>query len=243
MVSIIFITLITILANYIGTVSGFGLGTLMMPVLLLWLPFTQVIFLVCIIHWFHDIWKLFFFMHGIDYRLFLLFGLPSIGASFFGALLVYNHDSSLKAWLGAFLIGYAFVLWFIPTFKLRDNWRTGFIGGAISGFIAGIFGIRGAVRSVFLTSFSLRKATYLGTIGAISFLLDSTRMATYYFVKDIRLDQPMIWGLFIFIPASFLGSWVGQKTLSKIPQHQYDSVIAVFLFLVGLKLLLTPWLS
>jgi uncharacterized membrane protein YfcA len=240
MFTIILITLITIAANWVGTISGFGLGTIMMPILLLWLPFTQVIFLVCIIHWFHDIWKMIFFMHGIDWRLFVWFGLPSIGASFLGALLVYNHDSTLTVWLGVFLIAYVFVLWFMPEFSLEDTWYNSLFGGAVSGFFAGIFGIRGAVRSVFLTSLDLKKATYLGTIGAISFLLDSTRMMTYYVAQHIRLEYTLFWGLALFIPASFLGTWIGQWSIAKIPQRHFRLVVTVFLFLVGLKLLLTP---
>ncbi|MBU0648901.1 hypothetical protein KJ969_02255 [Patescibacteria group bacterium] len=48
------------------------------------------------------------------------------------------------------------------------------------------------------------------------------------------------WGLIIFIPASFLGAKIAQRVLKKIPQKKFRTVIAVFLLLVGIKLLLLP---
>ncbi len=242
-VEIILITVISFIANSIGTISGFGVGTVMTPILLLFLPFSETILLVCVIHWFHDIFKIYFFCYGIDWRLFIYFGTPTVVATFLGALLVTPQQSMLlTSLLGLFLIGSVGLMYAVTAFKIPNNWFTGFIGGLISGFFAGVFGIRGAVRSVFMSAFNLRKATFIGTTGLISLLLDTTRFATYIW-QGITMSHALWWALLVFIPASFFGAYIGQKVVRWIPQEHFRSVVAFFLFLVGIKLLLTPWLK
>ncbi len=240
---ILSITALSFIANIVGTVSGFGVGTIMTPILLLFLPFGQTILLVCILHWFHDIFKMFFFRSGIDWRLFLYFGIPTIFSTFLGALLVTPEQSVvLTSLLGLFLITSVGMMYAVKKFQVPKNWITGMAGGLLSGFFAGVFGIRGAVRSVFMAAFDLRKATFIGTTGAISLLLDSTRLVTYV-SRGIRVNQVLLWALILFIPASFLGAYVGKRVVHKIPQKYFRDVVSVFLLIVGVKLLLTPWLG
>jgi len=42
---ILLITLLTFIAALLGTVTGFGISTIMLPVLLLFIPLTQVLLL------------------------------------------------------------------------------------------------------------------------------------------------------------------------------------------------------
>lgn len=108
--------------------------------------------------------------------------------------------------------------------------------GARSPFI---FGIGGAVRGLFLTAFDLPKEVYIATAGAIALIIDTTRLTTY-FVKGARLEHLLLWGLIVFIPASFSGAKIAQLIVNKIPQQHFRKIVAVFLFLVGIKLLLLP---
>ena len=237
---ILFITFLNFVANLIGTVSGFGVGTVMTPILLMFLPFAETILLVCIIHWFHDIFKIGFFRKGIDWKLFMYFGFPTIIATFIGALFVTQEQSGLlSSLLGLFLIGSVIMMYTIDCFRIPNNWISGTIGGLLSGFFAGIFGIRGAVRAVFLAAFDLNKATFIGTTGAISLMLDSVRFITYW-ARGIRVPGLLMWALLLFIPASFLGAYIGQHIVRRIPQQQFRGVVSIFLLLVGIKLLLTP---
>jgi uncharacterized membrane protein YfcA len=221
------------IASFVGTLSGFGVGTLMTPLVLLFIPFPQTIFLICIIHWFHDLWKIIFFHYGIDWKLLVMFGIPTIVGSFFGALFVGFQPELLSGLLGAFLVGYVIFLYFKPTFSIPSTTASAIIGGVVSGFFAGIFGVRGAVRGAFLTSYDLQKATYLGTIAIISLLTDTTRFITYW-LEGIRLSSDLIWGLLLFIPASFVGVWIGQKVINVIPQEKFRAFIAIFFLLAGL---------
>lgn len=239
--TIILITFLSCIANIVGTVSGFGVGTVMTPVLLLFMPFTETILLVCILHWFHDIWKLLLFRRGINWRLFFYFGIPAIVAGFIGALLVTPEKSIiLESLFGLFLLSVVVLLLNKPTFILPPTIKNNVIGGLFSGFLAGLFGIRGAVHVFFLTIFDLEKVQLIGTTGIISLLLDSVRWLTYW-MRGIALPAFLYWSFFIFVPASFLGAIIGQRILDKIPQKHFRTIVLIFLLLISIRLLLSPW--
>jgi uncharacterized membrane protein YfcA len=118
-------------------------------------------------------------------------------------------------------------------------WRSFRSGGALTGFFSGIFGIGGEINAVALSAFNLEKAVYIATSGAISFMIDSARIANY--IKGgIRLEPTIISGLLVLISTSLFGVMIGKRLVEKIPQEKFRNVVAVFIFLFGLKLLLFP---
>ena len=237
---IIYIALLTLLASLIGTLAGFGISTIMVPILLMFLPLPQTLLLVGIIHWFNDIWKLLLFREGIRWRLFLAFGLPGIFTSFIGSSLSLKIPSEiLSRVLGVFLIAYVFLIAFNRTFKLSQRLSVAVSGGALTGFFAGIFGIGGEINAVALSAFNLEKAVYVATAGAISFMIDSTRIVTYI-RGGVGLEPAILSGFLIFIPASLIGAIIGKRWIEKIPQEKFRNFLAVFIFLLGLKLVLFP---
>ena len=240
MLELFLLTLLTLLASGVGTLTGFGTSTLMVPVLVLIYPLPQSLLLVGIIHWFGNIWKMILFRSGIRWKILLAFGIPGIAASLWGASLAIEAPLILLSRiLGAFLVSYVVILILKPNFRLPQNPLPALMGGALGGFLAGIFGIGGAVRSTFLSMYDLPKVTYIFTAGAVGWVIDSTRLATYW-ASGARLEPPFLGGLLLFIPASFLGAKIAQQLTGKIPQEKFRRVIAAFLLFVGLKLLLAP---
>ncbi|MGB8367532.1 MAG: sulfite exporter TauE/SafE family protein [Candidatus Babeliales bacterium] len=239
MLSIIIVSFITLFASFVGTITGFGLSTIMLPTLLLFLPFAQVVLLVSIIHWFHGGLNTLLFRTGIDWHLFAYFGIPGMITTVLGARLLGMESQQLLPFLGLFLIAYSLLLLLAPAFQLPHSRVTCLIGGSLSGFFAGIFGMRGTVRSMFLTAFNLPKIVYIATTSMISFAVDSTRMLVYI-NEGINLDQSLWLGLLFFIPASFLGSYIARSLLHKIPAQSFRTIIAVFLLLIGIRLLVFP---
>lgn len=237
---LILIALVTFIAAAVGTISGFGTSTIMVPILIFFFPHPVTLLFVGIIHWFGDIWKMAFFPSGINWRVILGFGLVGILASFLGAMLTIRIPTELLLrGLGAFLLAYVIFLFLRREWQLPQDLRTMVTGGALSGFFAGIFGVGGAVRGTFLTVFNLPKATYIFTSGAIAMFIDSARIITY-FSEGVRLESTLLYGLILFIPASFLGAFVAKKIVDRIPQSAFRTVIAVFLGLVALRFLLLP---
>ncbi len=237
---IFYIAFLTLIAAAIGTVTGFGTSTLMIPVLVMFFPPMEAIFLVAIIHWFGNVWKIALFRSGFNVRLLVLFGVVGLATSYLGASISLGaNEEMLLRVLGAFLAGYALFVAFQSTFKIPAGNITALCGGGLSGFFAGMFGVGGAVRSAFLSAFDLPKVVFIATAGAIGLLVDSTRIITY-FAGGATLPKELWYGLLIFIPISFLGAQIAKKVVGRIPQNKFRIVIAVFLFLIGTKLILLP---
>ncbi|MBE0427779.1 MAG: sulfite exporter TauE/SafE family protein [Nitrospirae bacterium] len=237
---IVYIALLTLIAATVGTITGFGTSTIMIPVLVIFLSPVEAIFLVAIIHWFGNIWKVALFRKGIDFKLISLFGIVGLTTSYIGASISLGaNEEILLRLLGMFLACYSIFLIFQSKFKVRAGLGTALSGGALSGFFAGMFGIGGAIRSMFLSAFDLQKAVYIATAGAIGLMVDATRIITY-FTGGVTLSRELWWGLLVFIPVSFLGANIAKKIVHKIPQEKFRKVIAVFLFVIGLKLILAP---
>lgn len=237
---IILITFTVIIASSVGTLTGFGTSILLVPLLLSFYPVPQTLLFVGIIHWFGNIWKLLLFRKGFQWKLILSFGIPGIAATYLGAELVFDISTALLSRiLGSFLIIYVIYLFTKTSFKIKQSLPAGACGGALSGFFAGLFGMGGAIRSLFLTSFDLPKAVYIATAGAIALTIDTTRLTTYI-LNGSRLPRLLFLGLLIFVPASFLGAKIAKSVVDKIPQKYFRKVVAAFLLLMGLKLLLLP---
>jgi uncharacterized membrane protein YfcA len=231
---------IVIIASGVGTMTGFGTSTIMVPIMLLFYPLTQTLFFVGIIHFFGNVWKLLLFRRGLRWRLILSFGIPGIAATFLGASLVFNVSQTvLSRILGCFLVLYVIYLFVKSSFMVRPSLLYGACGGALSGFLAGVFGIGGAVRGLSLTAFNLPKAVYITTAGAIAVFIDTTRLVTY-FAKGARLPTLLLYVLPVFIAASFLGAAIAKRIVDKIPQQYFRKIVAVFLLLMAIKLLLLP---
>jgi len=237
---IIYIALLTILASGIGTITGFGTSTILIPILLFYLPLPETLLVVGVIHFSGDVWKMILFRKGFDWKLVLTFGITGIITSYIGARVVFSASQDiLLRILGGFMLAYVIFLLFKPGFKVPRKNMTAITGGGLSGFFAGIFGVGGAIRTLFLSAFDLPKAVFVATTGAIAFLIDSTRITTYL-INGVRLEDAYLWGFLAFIPASFAGTALAKKLVDKIPQRWFRMVVALFLFVMGIKFLIFP---
>ncbi|MCP6719405.1 MAG: sulfite exporter TauE/SafE family protein [Patescibacteria group bacterium] len=235
---IIYIALLVLFASLIGTMTGFGTSTIMVPVLSIFFPFSQTLLFVGIIHWFGNVWKITLFKRGLNWKIILGFGIPGIVASYIGASLSLQlPEEMIKGILGGFLLAYTVFLFLQSRFRLQRGIMNMIEGGTLSGFFAGIFGVGGAVRSVFLSAFDLPKAVYISTAGAIALFIDTTRLITY--VKGgTQLEPLFFWGMIVFIPISLLGAKIAQKIVNRIPQKYFRLFIGVFLAIIGIYFLL-----
>src|SRR3989344_7795416 len=162
MAEFFFFFILAFISEVIGTIAGFGSSTIFLPLVLFFVDFKTALILVAFFHLFGNLGRITFFRHGFDKRLLLMFGVPSVILTIFGALLVnYTSQNILKLCLGIFLLFFAIVSFIKPKLKFRASKKNAVIGGSVSGFLAGLIGTGGALRSVFLTSFNTRKNVYI----------------------------------------------------------------------------------
>jgi uncharacterized protein len=234
--------LVAFLSIIIGTVAGFGTSTIFLPVALLFVDFRTALVLVAITHLSANTGAATFFRHGLDKRLILLFGVPSIFITIIGAYMVaYVPQNILIIILGIFLLIFSILLLVKPNFKVQKSDTNTIIGGALSGFLQGLLGIGGPLRGAFLISYNLDKYKYIATLAAIAVIIDATRIPIYL---SNNLLEPQY---YIYIPLlvimGIVGSYLGKRIVVFIPQTVFKRVVLVaiifaslFLILGGLKI-------
>ncbi len=238
MTQVILLCLLTLVASGIGTATGFGTSTVMIPVMALFVPLPTALLFVGIIHLCGDIWKVLLFKRGLDWKLILGFGLSGIAASFLGATLSLRAQwLPLERILGAFLILYVLYLFLRPDWSLPKTNGTALCGGFFSGLFAGFFGVGGAVRGAFLAAFNLPKEVYIFTSGLIAMFIDITRISRYIW-GGTRLQQELLIALILSIPVSLAGAYIAKSFLTGLQQKFFRTFVGVFLFLVGARLLI-----
>jgi uncharacterized membrane protein YfcA len=185
-----------LLASALTLFSGFGLGTLLMPVVALFFPLDLAIAMTAMVHLANNLFKIGLLGRKAEGSVLLKFGLPAIAAAFVGAALltylgavnpIYEYHalggnrqvSVLKLIIGALIVLFV-ILELSPTFSktaLDQKWLP--LGGVVSGFFGGLSGHQGAFRSMFLIKAGLGKEAFVATSVVLAVMVDQSRIVIY----------------------------------------------------------------
>jgi uncharacterized membrane protein YfcA len=216
--------LLALLAEIIGTVSGFGSSILFVPIAYLFLDFKVVLGITAVFHVFSNLAKIYFFHEGIDKKIVLKLGIPAVIFVTIGALLTnYIPQKSIELAMNILILLLALYLISGHAKTLKETSANLYVGGTISGFLAGLIGTGGAVRGIILTAFSLEKNVFIATSAIIDLGVDSSRAAVYiaqgYFTQEHLKLIPFL------ILISIVGSYLGKRILQYIPEKAFHYVV------------------
>ena len=234
MILLFFIT--AFLTIVIGTVAGFGTSTIFLPIALLFVDFKTALVLVAISHISGSLGATAFFRHGLDKKLILLFGVPSIILTILGAYLVtYIPQNILEIILGVSLLIFSIYSLVRPDFKVSASKINTVFGGSLSGFLQGLVGIGGPLRGAFLISYNLNKFKYIATLAAIAVIIDATRIPIYF---SNNLLEPQFYYYVPFLAVvGVAGSYTGKRIVQKIPQNIFKKVVLIGIAIASLLLI------
>jgi uncharacterized membrane protein YfcA len=228
-------------AEVIGTMAGFGAATIMTPVAALFMDIKTAIVFVACFHLFGNASRLYFFGRRVRWDIWAAFGITGVACSFVGAHVTTLLSSDLvRVVFGAFLLLFV-TLSVLPLARFQlPSTRTTLVGGGIvSGFIAGLIGTGGAVRSACLLAWRLPTEAYLGTSAAIALVVDATRVPVYLAGGLLQRGVAPILGALVAV--AFAGSWTGQRIVRRLQADTVRRLILVLLTLMGLKLVSDGW--
>jgi len=216
--------ILALVAEIIGTVSGFGSSILFVPLAALFFDFKIVLGITAIFHVFSNLAKLYLFRNGIDQSIALKMGIPAIAFVILGAgLSKVIPQKDIELMMSILVLGIAIYLLlnFNKSFKKSNS--NLIKGGIISGFTAGLVGTGGAIRGLTLTAFNLEKNVFIATSAFIDLGVDSTRAIVYflngYVHKEFLITIPVL------LVISLLGSWIGKLILNKIAENTFKYVV------------------
>ena len=229
--------ILALLAEIIGTIGGFGSSVFFVPLGNFYFDFYSVLGITAIFHLSSNLSKIFLFRKGLNRRLLLYIGLPSVLFVILGAWLSKILNTVLLEFiLGGFLVGLSLVFLIGKNIKVDPDKRNALIGGSLSGFSAGLLGTGGAIRGLTMAAFHLEKSVFIATSAAIDFMIDFSRTFVYYNNGYIHAhDLKYVPYLFAI---GLVGSFIGKKILAYIPQDKFRIISLIFILIIGMITLL-----
>jgi uncharacterized membrane protein YfcA len=233
----IFIVL-SLLAEIFGTVGGFGSSVFFVPVANFFLDFQSVLGITALFHVSSNITKIAFFRKGIDKKIILTLGIPAVLFVTLGAFVSKFFDPVILTYiLGGFLIGLSLVFLIFRQLVVKPNTSNAIIGGALSGFSAGILGTGGAIRGITLAAFKINKDKFIATSAVIDLGVDSSRTVVYYLNGYIKVE--LLYLIPILIVVGIIGTWIGKRILKYISQDQFRYIVLLLILGIGIASIVT----
>ncbi|CAM3446089.1 putative membrane transporter protein [Flavobacterium longum] len=228
--------LMALLAEVVGTIGGFGSSVFFVPMAGFYLDFHSVLGLTALLHVASNASKLALFRKGLDRKLIVYIGVPSVIFVILGGWLTqYIDTGALKIVLAIFLIAFSLFFLIRKNIVIQPNKTNAAAGGIFSGFSAGLLGTGGAIRGLTMASFNLEKSVFVATSAFIDLLIDTTRTVVYYQNGYIKKEE---WVYVPFLLAvAIVGSYIGKKILERMPQHYFRRFSLVLILLIGTLML------
>jgi uncharacterized membrane protein YfcA len=253
MTQYIIICLVALFASGLTFFSGFGLGTILVPVFALYFPVEIAIALTAIVHFLNNVFKFVLIGKHVKKEIVVRFGLPAIIAAIIGAELLhlltaipslYSYQIAAHSFsITPVKLTIAFVLFLFSAIELSPQISAlSFdkkylpLGGLLSGFFGGLSGNQGALRSAFLSRAGLTKEQFIASGTAIAIIIDISRLTIYAddFIKPgVSLDYTLVACASL---SAFVGAIIGNKVLKKMTIKMLQTIVGVTLLVFAIFL-------
>lgn len=249
------VSITALVAAALTFVSGFGLGTLLLPAFALFVSVEIAIAATACVHLANNILKFFLTVRHADRSVLVRFGIAAAAASIAGALLqrklaelpdvlayqlggVERIITPVHLGLGVVIMCFA-ALELSPRFSTLEFDRSKLpIGGAISGFFGGLSGHQGALRAAFLVRCGLTKEALIATGVFCSVLVDVPRLGVYATRITPHAEElkQLVVPLSAGCAAAFVGTMIGSKVVTKMTIGAVRVTIGIALLGFGLAM-------
>lgn len=253
MTEIVILSLVALVTSLLTFFSGFGLGTILMPVFAIFFPVDLAIALTGVVHFLNNIFKLSLVGLKADKQVVLRFGIPAFIAAIVGAYVllqisdlqpIYSYTlgdklysiTPVKLIIAVLLIFFALTE-VTPYFKdLQFGKDKLIIGGLLSGFFGGVSGHQGALRSAFLIKSNLSKEAFVATGIVIACIVDFSRLGVYAtrFSKSGLKENIAL--VLVATFSAFIGAYIGNALLKKVTLKVVQNIVTVMLFILSIAL-------
>jgi uncharacterized protein len=231
--------LVAVAAGSVAALAGFGIGSLLTPVLAIHNPLKLAVAAVAIPHFIATAVRFWLLRHDVDRKLLVSFGVFSALGGLIGAL---AHSWATSPLL-TIVFGSALLLASISELtgaahRVRLRGAAAWLAGAASGILGGMVGNQGGIRSAALLGFHTTRASFVATATATGLLVDLARMPVY-----LTLEGPALLGMARMISIAtvgcVIGTFWGRRLLEKLPDAVFRRMVAGLILLLGVSMLAT----
>jgi uncharacterized membrane protein YfcA len=228
---------VAVLAGGVASIAGFGIGSLLTPVLSIELGTKLAVALISIPHFVGTGLRLWRLREWVNRKILLGFGIASAAGGLIGALF------HARAGSPALSVVFGLLLLLAGTSELTGLARkvelqgaAAWLAGGLSGLFGGMVGNQGGIRSAALLGFHLSRHAFVATATAIALAVDVARMPVYFVAEGsaILARWPL---LALTVAGVVVGTLLGERVLGRIPERVFRSVVAALILGLGVYML------
>ena len=227
-----------ILSGGIAAVAGFGIGSILTPILALRAGTRLAVAAVAIPHCLGTAQRFWILRRHVDRRVLLGFGIASAAGGLAGAL---AHSAAANRAL-AIVFGVVVLLAGVSELTRwmeRVSWGRGaaWVAGALSGGLGGLVGNQGGIRSAAMLGFRVPQEAFVATATAVGLFVDAARLPVYLVTEGRAISA--LWPLLLTATLGVvLGTALGTRVLGRLPQRAFRRIVALLLIGLGGYMLL-----
>jgi uncharacterized protein len=228
---------VAILAGAIASVAGFGIGSLLTPLLTVGFGTTAAVTLVALPHALATAIRFVRLRRFVDADVLRTFGIASAAGALIGAL--------AHAWLASEVL--AIVLGILLLFvglggltgltdRLRFRGPASIVAGVSSGGFGGLVGNQGGIRSAALLGTDLTREAFVATSTAVGLIVDAARIPVYLATggSTILANLPIV---AVAALGVVVGTLLGEPILRRIPPARFRTVVSAIVAVLGVLLI------
>jgi len=229
-----------IVAGAVASLAGFGIGSMLTPLLATWVGTKLAVAVVSVPHLLGTTLRFWLIREHVDRRVLLSFGVTSALGGLTGALLHIWLRSAMLGYVLAALLVFAGIMGLTGMAeRMRFGRTAAWIAGALSGIFGGLVGNQGGIRSAALLGFDVRRDAFVATATAIGLLVDAFRMPVYAAMQWHSILS--VWPLMASATVGVLvGTLVGKRILGWIPERAFRILIAGVVLALGIWMFVHP---
>jgi uncharacterized protein len=220
-------------AGAVAAVAGFGIGSILTPLVALDAGTRVAVAAVSVPHLAGTFVRFWMLRRNVDRRVLVNFGILSAAGGLAGALLHSVAPSPVLTRVFAALLIFA-GLTAVSGYagKIRFGRGAAWVAGGASGMLGGLVGNQGGIRSAALLGFGLERQAFVGTATAIGLIVDAARIPVY--LGTAGGEMAAIWKLIAIGTAGVLaGTFFGTRVLRRIREKAFQRFIGVVLLVLG----------
>jgi uncharacterized membrane protein YfcA len=229
-----FTAAVSAVAGGIAAVTGFGIGSLLTPLLNTRDDMRVAVATASIPHVVATALRLWRLRHDVDRAVLKSFGLMSAAGGLTGALLQRAASGRSLTLVFSVLLIVAGVAGLTRlSERIRLGRTSGWVAGIISGALGGLVGNQGGIRSAALLGYDLSPAGFVATATAAGLIVDAARVPVYLATESEalreRLDLISIATLGVVV-----GTFAGERVLKRLPEWLFRQIVGLLILLLGL---------
>jgi uncharacterized membrane protein YfcA len=226
-------------AGAVAAVSGFGIGSLLTPVLvfLVPLPTAHAVAVLAIPHAVATAIRFARLRNDVHGPTFREFGVASAVGGLAGAALQSQLATPVLTGVLSVLLmlaGTTELLRRRVPLPRTSGWRL--IGGVLSGVFGGLVGNQGGIRAAALLGFQLPPRQLVATATASALLVDAARVPIYFLTAGPVIADSVRLLLVVSVGVT-VGTFIGVPILGRIPEAAYRRLVGGLLIALAVSLI------